>query len=143
MLYHKLVRNKKAAKEKAIHLLEKTGLNAEALNRYPHTFSGGQRQRIVIARSLALEPEVLICDESVAALDVSVQSKVLNLLKDLQEEFGFASLFITHDLSVVQFISDRIIVLNKGKIEEEGRTSEVLSNPKRAYTQSLVDAVFH
>ena len=143
MLYHKLVKNKNEAKEKAIHLLEKTGLNGEAFNRFPHTFSGGQRQRIVIARSLALEPELLICDESVAALDVSVQSKVLNLLKDLQDEFGFSCLFITHDLSVVQFISDRIIVLNKGKIEEEGRTAEVLSKPQSLYTKSLVEAVFH
>jgi len=128
-------------KEKAVYLLEKVGLEKEHLQRYPHEFSGGQRQRINIARTLTLSPKLIICDESVSALDVSVQAQVLNLLNDLKEEFDFTYIFISHDLSVVKFISDRIIVMNKGRIEEEGEALEIYQNPQSAYTKSLIDAI--
>jgi peptide/nickel transport system ATP-binding protein len=116
-------------------------LSEDHLQRYPHEFSGGQRQRINIARTLTLSPKLIICDESVSALDVSVQAQVLNLLNDLKDEFGFTYIFISHDLSVVKFISDRIIVMNKGRIEEEGEALEIYRNPKSAYTKSLIDAI--
>ena len=110
----------KIRKEKVIELMEKTGLKAEFYNRYPHEFSGGQRQRICIARALALNPKFIICDESVSALDVSVQAQVLNLLIQLRNEFNFTYIFISHDLGVVKFMSDRMVVMNKGVIEEMG-----------------------
>ena len=113
----------------------------QLLNRYPHEFSAGQRQRISIARALAVEPELIICDESVSALDVSVQAQVLNLLKDLQQKRKLTYLFISHDLSVVKFMSDMIVVMNKGKIVEFGTTKEIFSNPKNDYTKTLLDAV--
>lgn len=122
-------------------LLDQVGLLKEHAGRYPHEFSGGQRQRISIARALALEPELLICDESVAALDVSVQSQVLNLLKDLKEELGLSLLFITHDMSVVNFIADRIFVMNQGKIMESGVTQDVINSPQNDYTKRLVEAI--
>lgn len=128
-------------KEQVIHLLEKVGLNATHYNRYPHEFSGGQRQRIVIARALALHPSFLVCDESVSALDVSVQAQVLNLLNDLRAEFGFTVVFISHDLSVVRYISDRIMVMYKGKIEESGPAGQVYLHPQSAYTQKLIAAI--
>jgi len=128
-------------KEQVIHLLEKVGLNATHYNRYPHEFSGGQRQRIVIARALALNPSFLVCDESVSALDVSVQAQVLNLLNDLRAEFGFTVVFISHDLSVVRYISDRIMVMYKGKIEESGPAEQVYLHPQSAYTQKLITAI--
>lgn len=128
-------------RERVIELLEKVGLNAAHYNRYPHEFSGGQRQRIVIARALALNPSFLVCDESVSALDVSVQAQVLNLLNDLRAEFGFTVVFISHDLSVVRYISDRIMVMYKGKIEESGPATQVYQHPQSAYTQRLIAAI--
>ena len=122
-------------------LLEKVNLKAEHLNRYPHEFSGGQRQRIVIARALALNPSFVVCDESVSALDVSVQAQVLNLLNDLKKEFGFTVIFISHDLSVVRYISDRILVMNKGKIEESGMADDIYYHPRTAYTQKLIASI--
>ena len=109
--------------------------------RYPHEFSGGQRQRICIARALALSPQFIICDESVSALDVSVQAQVLNLLNELRDEFNFTYIFISHDLSVVKFMSDRMIVMNKGKIEEMGDADDIYLHPQTAYTQRLIEAI--
>ena len=122
-------------------LLEKVGLKAEHFDRYPHEFSGGQRQRIVIARALALRPTFIVCDESVSALDVSVQAQVLNLLNDLKKEFGFTIVFISHDLGVIRYISDRIMVMNKGRIEEIGAAEEVYNHPRSPYTKRLIDAI--
>jgi len=116
-------------------------LKAEHFNNYPHEFSGGQRQRIVIARALALNPGFLVCDESVSALDVSVQAQVLNLLNDLKKEFGFTVVFISHDLSVVHYISDRIMVMNQGKIIETGTADEVYNRPKESYTRKLIASI--
>lgn len=138
---HNLFKNEAERKAKVLELLNKVGLKEEHYNRYPHEFSGGQRQRVVIARALALEPKFIICDESVSALDVSVQAQVLNLIKDLQKEFGLTYIFISHDLAVVKHISDRILVMNKGKIEEEGFPEQIFYSPKAAYTQKLIDAI--
>ena len=138
---HHILPTDKARKEKVIDLLEKVDLKPEHFNRYPHEFSGGQRQRIVIARALALNPSFIVCDESVSALDVSVQAQVLNLLNDLKNEFGFTIIFISHDLSVVRYISDRIMVMNKGKIEESGKADEVYFNPQSSYTQKLIASI--
>jgi peptide/nickel transport system ATP-binding protein len=128
-------------RERSAYLLERVGLNAELMNRYPHEFSGGQRQRICIARALALNPKFIICDESVSALDVSVQAQVLNLLKELQDEFKLTYIFISHDLSVVKFMSDRILVMNKGKVEEVGPAESIYSNPQKDYTRSLIASI--
>ncbi len=128
-------------KDLIINILEKVNLSADHYNRYPHEFSGGQRQRIGIARALALNPSFIVCDESVSALDVSVQAQVLNLLNDLKKEFRFAALFISHDLSVVRYISDRILVMYKGKIEEAGPAGEVYNSPQSAYTRQLIAAI--
>jgi oligopeptide transport system ATP-binding protein len=125
----------------AEQLLEVVGFNPDFINRYPHEFSGGQRQRIGIARALALNPSLIVCDEPVSALDVSIQAQILNLLKDLQAEFGLAYLFIAHDLAVVRTMSDRIAVMNRGKIVEEGAAEEVYSNPQDPYSQALLAAV--
>jgi ATPase components of various ABC-type transport systems, contain duplicated ATPase len=141
MKIHGLQQNNKQRKDKVIELLEKVNLKPEHFNRYPHEFSGGQRQRICIARALGLNPQFLICDESVSALDVSVQAQVLNLLNDLKKEFGFTSIFISHDLSVVRYISDRIMVMNKGKIEETGTANEVYFHPKEEYTKKLIASI--
>lgn len=138
---HGILPGEKARREKVIELLEKVDLRAEHFNRYPHEFSGGQRQRIVIARSLALNPSFIICDESVSALDVSVQAQVLNLLNDLKKEFGFTIIFISHDLGVVQYISDRIMVMNRGRIEECGPAEEIYFNPQSDYTKKLIAAI--
>jgi len=130
-----------ARKKRAIELLERVNLNKKQFNRYPHEFSGGQRQRICIARALALNPKFIICDESVSALDVSVQAQVLNLLNELKEEFNFTYIFISHDLSVVKFMSDRIIVMNKGKIEEMGYAEDIYKNPQTEYTKRLIHSI--
>ncbi len=141
MLVHNISGTKTQHKEKVKALLERVGLSGDFYNRYPHEFSGGQRQRIGIARALALEPEFIIADESVSALDVSVQAQVLNLLNELKEEFGLTYIFISHDLSVVKFMSDRMIVMNKGKIEESGLADEVYNHPKKEYTKHLIEAI--
>lgn len=138
---HNLYGNNTQRKEKVMELLQKVNLLPEHYYRYPHEFSGGQRQRIVIARALALHPSFIICDESVSALDVSVQAQVLNLLNDLKKEFGFTAIFISHDLSVVRYISDRIMVMKKGKIVESGEAEEVFNHPQSAYTQQLISAI--
>ncbi|HEX8460126.1 MAG TPA: ATP-binding cassette domain-containing protein, partial [Segetibacter sp.] len=141
LLVHKIVKNNIEKRARVIALLEKVNLKAEHYNRYPHEFSGGQRQRIVIARALALEPSFIICDESVSALDVSVQAQVLNLLNDLKKEFKFTSVFISHDLSVVRYLSDRIIVMNKGRIEEAGPAEAIYLNPASDYTKRLIASI--
>ncbi|NBD33063.1 MAG: ATP-binding cassette domain-containing protein, partial [Cyanobacteria bacterium] len=138
---HQQYQNSRQRKERVAYLLERVGLSANDMNRYPHEFSGGQRQRICIARALALNPQFIICDESVSALDVSVQAQVLNLLKELQDEFNLTYIFISHDLSVVKFISDRVMVMNKGKIEEIGSAQSIYQNPETAYTRKLIDAI--
>ncbi len=127
--------------ERVAYLLDRVGLNPNLINRYPHEFSGGQRQRICIARALALNPQFIICDESVSALDVSVQAQVLNLLKELQEEFGLTYIFISHDLSVVKFMSDRIMVMNQGKIEELDAAEKVYRSPQKEYTRQLIASI--
>ena len=122
-------------------LLEKVGLTAEFMQRYPHQFSGGQRQRIGIARALAVEPDFIVCDEPVSALDVSVQAQIINLLQDLQDELGLTYLFIAHDLAVVEHISDRVLVMTEGKIVEQASAAEIYSNPQHPYTVKLLEAV--
>ncbi len=138
---HHILPTRQQRKDRVMALLEKVSLEAGHFNRYPHEFSGGQRQRIVIARALALNPSFIVCDESVSALDVSVQAQILNLLNDLKKEFGFTVVFISHDLSVVKYISDRILVMNKGKIEEIGTAEEIYNHPKEEYTQKLLDSI--
>lgn len=138
---HNLYNNKIERKEKVIDLLEKVGLEADHFKRYPHQFSGGQRQRICIARSLGLNPKFILCDESVSALDVSVQAQVLNLLQDLKDEFDLSYIFISHDLSVIKFIADNVMVMQKGKIVERGDVESVINNPTQAYTQMLIDSI--
>ena len=141
MRIHKVFNNDIERKARVMELLKRVSLNEEHFYRYPHEFSGGQRQRICIARSLALNPKFIICDESVSALDVSVQAQVLNLLNELKEEFKFTYIFISHDLSVVKFMSDRMIVMQDGKIVELGLADEIYANPKTAYTRDLITAI--
>ncbi|MEC9283953.1 MAG: ABC transporter ATP-binding protein [Bdellovibrionota bacterium] len=141
MQIHNLGGSREERVQRAGDLLEKVGLQRDMLNRYPHEFSGGQRQRICIARALAVEPEFIICDESVSALDVSVQAQVLNLLMDLQEEFDLTYIFISHDLAVVKFIADEIAVMNKGKVVEYNDAVNIYSNPQDAYTKKLLSAI--
>jgi peptide/nickel transport system ATP-binding protein len=138
---HKKFPKAKERKERAAYLLQRVGINPDGMNRYPHEFSGGQRQRICIARALALQPRFIVCDESVSALDVSVQAQVLNLLKELQGEFQLTYIFISHDLSVVKFMSDRIMVMNQGRIEEIGKADQIYGEPEKAYTRRLIDAI--
>jgi oligopeptide transport system ATP-binding protein len=127
--------------ERVADLLEKVGLSADLMQRYPHQFSGGQRQRIGIARALAVEPEFIICDEPVSALDVSVQAQIVNLLQDLQEELGLTYLFIAHDLAVVEHISDEVLVMTEGEIVERASAEELYANPQHPYTKKLFAAV--
>ena len=141
MTVHNILNNKKERFNRTIELLLKVGLEEKHFSHYPHEFSGGQRQRIGIARALALEPEYIICDESVSALDVSVQAQVLNLLNDLKKEFQLTYIFISHDLSVVRYMSDRVIVMNKGEIEEIGEADQMYLNPKTEYTKTLIDSI--
>jgi peptide/nickel transport system ATP-binding protein len=138
---HNMFQTNNERKAHVLSLLSRVDLKPEHFNRYPHEFSGGQRQRIVIARALALQPKFIICDESVSALDVSVQAQVLNLLRELQQEFGLTYIFISHDLAVVKHISDRMIVMNKGKIEEQGFPEDIYNNPQAEYTKRLIAAI--
>jgi peptide/nickel transport system ATP-binding protein len=138
---HGLYNNNTQRKQRVLELLERVNLLPEHFNRYPHEFSGGQRQRIVIARALALQPKFIICDESVSALDVSVQAQVLNLIRELQEEFHLTYIFISHDLAVIKHISDRIMVMNRGEIVEIGDADEVYNYPQNEYTKKLIDAI--
>lgn len=138
---HQLYSNNNKRKQRVMDLLEQVNLQPEHFNRYPHEFSGGQRQRIVIARALALQPKFIICDESVSALDVSVQAQVLNLIRELQEEFDLTYIFISHDLAVIKHISDRIMVMNQGEIVEIGDADEVYNHPQNEYTKKLIAAI--
>jgi len=141
MIVHNLHGNNKGRKAKVLELLEKVNLNSDMYSRYPHQLSGGQRQRVGIARALAVEPELIICDESVSALDVSIQAQVLNLLNDLKRDFGLTYIFISHDLNVVQYMSDRIIVLKSGKIEETGNSEKIFIQPESPYTRELIASI--
>jgi peptide/nickel transport system ATP-binding protein len=141
MKVHHIFKDEKERRKRAIDLLERVGLCEAHLHRYPHEFSGGQRQRIAIARALTVNPKFIICDESVSALDVSVQAQVLNLFNDLKQEFGLTYLFISHDLSVVKYMSDRIAVMQNGKIVELNDSETIYRNPQTDYTKKLIDAI--
>lgn len=130
--------DRQGCREAAAQMMTKVGLRSEQLDRYPHMFSGGQRQRLGIARALILKPKILICDEPISALDVSIQAQVLNLLMDLQDEFHLTYLFISHDLSVVRHLADRVVVMQSGKVVETGSRDEVFTEPKHTYTQALL-----
>jgi peptide/nickel transport system ATP-binding protein len=141
MMVHKIYETKAICKQKTIELLNQVGLSEEFFDRFPHEFSGGQRQRIGIARTIAVQPKLIVCDESVSALDISVQAQVLNLLNDLKENYGFTYLFISHDLAVVKYMCDQIIVMNKGQIEEQNEADTLYSSPQKEYTKRLIDAI--
>ena len=141
MAIHRIGSDANDRARRSIALLDKVGLDSDAFGKYPHEFSGGQRQRIAIARCLAMRPEIIVCDESVSALDVSVQATVLNLLLDLQEEFGLSYLFISHDLAVVKYMADDILVMHQGEVVERGNPEAIYANPQHAYTRQLLDAI--
>ncbi|MTE26098.1 ABC transporter ATP-binding protein [Winogradskyella ouciana] len=141
MKVHNVGNSSAERKEKVLDILNKVGLESSAFYRYPHEFSGGQRQRIGIARTIALEPQLIVCDESVSALDISVQAQVLNLLNDLKSQFGFTYIFISHDLAVVKYMADQLLVMNKGKIEELGDADDIYASPEKEYTKKLIHAI--
>jgi peptide/nickel transport system ATP-binding protein len=141
MKVHNLFNSDEERKEEAINLLNRVGLSADYFNRYPHEFSGGQRQRIGIARTIALQPKLIVCDESVSALDISVQAQVLNLLNELKETFGFTYIFISHDLAVVKYMADQLLVMNNGIIEELDDADIIYNTPKKEYTKRLINAI--
>ena len=141
LVIHKIGENKEERIHRTEELMERVGLKKEMMHRYPHEFSGGQRQRICIARAVAVQPEFIVCDESVSSLDVSIQAQILNLLKDLQDKFNLTYIFISHDLTVVKFISDRVAVMRKGKIVEQNSSEEIYRNPSHSYTKQLIDAI--
>jgi peptide/nickel transport system ATP-binding protein len=141
MQWHHILANNKERKERAIQLLRRVGLDESHYCRYPHEFSGGQRQRITIARALAVNPRFIICDESVSALDVSVQAQVLNLLNEIKEEYGLTYIFISHDLSVVKYMSNRMAVMQNGKIVELNDANTIYANPQTEYTRRLIEAI--
>ena len=134
-------KNRNERKKKVMTLLERVGLDREYFFRYPHELSGGQRQRVGIARTIAVGPKLVICDESVSALDISVQAQVLNLLNELKDDFGFTYIFISHDLAVVKFMADQLLVMREGKIEEIGDADEIYANPKKEYTKKLIESI--
>lgn len=141
MEVHKIYPSSLERKKRTIELLERVGLEEQHYNRYPHEFSGGQRQRIGIARTIAVNPKLIICDESVSALDISVQAQVLNLLNELKKDFGFTYVFISHDLAVVKYMSDQLVVMNQGKIEEMGDADAIYARPEKEYTRKLIEAI--
>jgi peptide/nickel transport system ATP-binding protein len=141
MKVHNIGNSDSERKETVLELLQKVGLDESFFNRYPHEFSGGQRQRIGIARAISLQPKLIVCDESVSALDISVQAQVLNVLNDLKENFGFTYIFISHDLAVVKYMSDQLAVMNKGHIEEMADADLIYENPQRDYTKKLIHAI--
>ncbi len=141
MIVHQLYKSDEERKAKVVEILNRVGLSEDYFNRYPHEFSGGQRQRIGIARTIALQPKLIVCDESVSALDISVQAQVLNLLNELKADFGFTYIFISHDLAVVKYMADQLLVMNKGKIEELDDADVIYANPKKAYTKKLIEAI--
>ncbi|WP_203294980.1 ABC transporter ATP-binding protein [Luteirhabdus pelagi] len=141
MKVHGIGNSKKERKQKVLELLERVGLDKSFFNRYPHELSGGQRQRVGIARTIAMEPKLIVCDESVSALDISVQAQVLNLLNELKKDFGFTYIFISHDLAVVKYMSDQLLVMNQGRIEELGDADEIYENPNSPYTKKLISAI--
>jgi peptide/nickel transport system ATP-binding protein len=141
MRIHRIGADDRARAAQALALLDKVGLPAQAFDRYPHEFSGGQRQRIAIARCLTMKPEILVCDESVSALDVSVQAQVLNLLQDLQDEYGMSYIFISHDLSVVRYMADQVMVMRDGSVVELADSDTLYRAPQHPYTRALLDAI--
>jgi peptide/nickel transport system ATP-binding protein len=141
MVVHRIGKSRKERKERVLNMLDRVGLPSMAVDKYPHQFSGGQRQRICIARALIIEPEFIICDESVSALDVSVQAQVLNLLNDLKKDFNLTYVFISHDLAVVKYMSDRMMVMRAGQVEEVGKPEAIYREPKSEYTRTLIEAI--
>lgn len=141
LLYHRMVSNRSEQRQEVAAVLEQIGLSSDVMDRYPHQFSGGQQQRLCIGRAIAMKPKMIICDEAVSALDVSVQAQILNLLVELQEKLGLSYLFISHDLSIVRHICDRVVVMHKGKIVEQGTVEDIFNDPKNPYTQTLLKAI--
>jgi oligopeptide/dipeptide ABC transporter ATP-binding protein len=141
LLYHEIVKTNDEMVERVASILGQVGLSPDAMRRYPHQFSGGQQQRICIGRAIALKPKMIVCDEALSALDVSVQAQIMNLLIELQTSYGLSYLFISHDLSIIRHISDRVLVLYLGKVMESASTEELFSNPKHPYTQALLSAI--
>ncbi len=141
LLYHGIVKTREEQRDRVVDILHKIGLKPDAMQNYPHAFSGGQQQRICIGRAIALNPKLIVCDEAVSSLDVSLQAQILNLLVELKETLELSYFFISHDVSVIRYISDYVVVMYLGKIVEEGPTEILLNNPKHPYTQTLLEAV--